>query len=206
MTNYLGNYVFITLENYQKIFEKDITLNTFWIKIPSLDNDLKEEIAQALLDDTNVTSYEFTSDTQKTYQDTFENIGTLVYFLIICSGALAIIVIYNLTNINIIERNKEIATLKVLGYKRMEVANYIYKETFILTTLGILVGLLVGFLLHQFIMFNVDSPGVMMYRGIRWYSYIYSILLSYLFLIIVDVLLYFKLEKIKMVESLKSVD
>ena len=206
MTNYLGNYVFMTLENYQKIFEKEITLNTFWVKISSLDNSLKEEISQALLEDENVTSYEFTSDTEQTYKNTFENIGTLVYFLILCSGALAIIVIYNLTNINIIERNKEIATLKVLGYKRIEVANYVYKETFILTTLGILVGLLVGFLLHQFIMFNIDSPGVMMYRGIRWYSYIYSILLSYLFLIIVDVLLYFKLEKIKMVESLKSVD
>ena len=205
-TSYINNYILMGKDAYNSIFNTECTFNTVLVKINNFDQTLENYLSSQLLNDSNVNSFSYIEDDEETYNNMFSNIGMLVYFLIICSGALAIIVIYNLTNINIIERNKEIATLKVLGYNRREVSGYMYKETFILTTMGILVGILVGFLLHQFIMFNVDSPGVLSFKGIKWQSYIYSILLSYLFLFIVDFLLYFKLEKIKMVESLKSVD
>ncbi len=205
-TSYINNYILMGKDAYNSILKTECTFNTVLVKINNFDQTLENYLSSQLLNDSNVNSFSYIEDDEETYNNMFSNIGMLVYFLIICSGALAIIVIYNLTNINIIERNKEIATLKVLGYNRREVSGYMYKETFILTTMGIFVGILVGFLLHQFIMFNVDSPGVLSFKGIKWQSYIYSILLSYLFLFIVDFLLYFKLEKIKMVESLKSVD
>lgn len=205
-TSYINNYILMGKDAYNSIFNTDCTFDTVLVKINNFDQTLENYLSSQLLNDSNVNSFSYIEDDEETYNNMFSNIGMLVYFLIICSGALAIIVIYNLTNINIIERNKEIATLKVLGYNRREVSGYMYKETFILTTMGIFVGILVGFLLHQFIMFNVDSPGILSFKGIKWQSYIYSILLSYLFLFIVDFLLYFKLEKIKMVESLKSVD
>lgn len=202
--NYISNYIFFGKDIYDQIFKNYNHDNYILVKIPDFNQEIKDNIFESLKDNENVNSIEFISDTQDNYQNMFKNITNIVYFLVLASGALAIIVIYNLTNINIIERNKEIATLKVLGYKRFEVANYVYKETFILTTLGTLVGLLLGYLLHLFIMVNVDSNGIILPRYIAWYSYIYSILLTYLFLIIVDAFLYFKLEKIQMVESLKS--
>ncbi|MDE5566553.1 MAG: ABC transporter permease, partial [Anaeroplasmataceae bacterium] len=126
--------------------------------------------------------------------------------IILCSGALAVIVIYNLTNINIQERIKEIATLKVIGYQRFEVLSYIYKEILIMSVFGILFGFVLGPVLDYFVMDRISSPGTYFSLGLSWEHFIYSFLITILFVLIVFVLFIPKVKKIKMVESLKSVE
>ena len=133
----------------------------------------------------------------------------IVYIVLIIigfSGALSIVVTYNLTNININERIKEIATLKVLGYQKKEVAMYIYRETMILTLFGTVIGMLITNPLLSYILAILSSPGILFKAKISAISYVISFLLSIVFAIIVDILFLKKLKNIKMVESLKCVD
>ena len=125
---------------------------------------------------------------------------------IISAAALAFVVLYNLTNINISERIREIATIKVLGFYDNEVAAYVYRENIILTLIGSIVGLGLGVFLHKFIMTTVELENVMFGRNIDFMSYIYSVLLTLGFGIAVNLVMYFRLKKIPMVESLKSVE
>ena len=117
---------------------------------------------------------------------------------------MAAIVLYNLTNINIDERRKEIATLRVLGYKKYEVAGYIYRESAILTIVGDLLGLLLGFLLHMFIAGRVDSVMMMFGRTIGWMSYLWAFLLTLAFAVVVYAFMLIKLNRVNMADSLKS--
>ena len=130
----------------------------------------------------------------------------VVLVIILCSGALAVIVIYNLTNININERFKELATLKVLGYQKKEVCGYIYREIFIMSLMGILVGFIIGPIFFSFIIYNLQSPGLTFSNEISPIYFLYSFILTIVFAILVDLLFIPKISKIKMVESLKCVD
>ena len=132
---------------------------------------------------------------------------TLVILVIIfCSGCLAIIVIYNLTNININERLKELATLKVLGYQKNEVCGYIYREVFIMSILGIIAGFVFGPIMFSFVIYSLESPGLTFSNSINPINFLYAFLLTILFVLLVDLLFIPKINKIKMVESLKCVD
>ena len=126
--------------------------------------------------------------------------------IIVCAGALAFIVLYNLTNINITERIREIATIKVLGFYPGETASYVFKENFALTAIGAGLGLLLGVALHKFVMFNIDIDAVAFDERITAFSFILSFFITFLFTAFVDVVMYFKLDKINMVESLKSIE
>ena len=130
----------------------------------------------------------------------------VVLILIFCAGMLAFIVLYNLTNINITERQREIATIKVLGFYDREVSMYVYRETLMLTLLGCLAGLLLGIVLHIFVINTVEVDMVMFGRTIKPLSYVWSFLLTMLFSVLVNLVMERKLRKINMVESLKSVD
>jgi putative ABC transport system permease protein len=130
----------------------------------------------------------------------------VVYVLIIAAGALAFVVLYNLNNININERRRELATIKVLGFYNNETAAYVYRENIILTIIGILFGIVFGIILHRFVIVTVEVDLVMFGRNIDPSSFIYSILLTFLFSAFVNFVMYFKLKKINMVESLKSVE
>ena len=142
----------------------------------------------------------------KTFNDTISSLNFVVAVLIISAAALAFVVLYNLTNINISERIREIATIKVLGFYDNEVAAYVYRENMILTLIGSIVGLALGVLLHRFIMSTIEFDNVMFGRNIDFLSYIYSILLTLGFGLLVNLVMYFRLKKIPMVESLKSVE
>ena len=131
--------------------------------------------------------------------------GYVIAVLIVSAGALAAIVLYNLTNINIDERQREIATLKVLGYTRAEVAGYVYRESAVLTVVGSLLGLLLGWLLHAFfIVPRIDSVALLLGRTISVWSYLYAFGLTILFAAIVYAFMLIKLNKINPADSLKS--
>ena len=149
---------------------------------------------------------EFHSQTKSTYDSLLESLGYLIAVLIIAAGALAVIVLYNLTNININERMKELATLRVLGYYHKEVAAYIFREISILSVLGTAFGLFVGFWLHRYIILCAETVEMMFGREIQTSSFVWSAVLTLIFSAFVNVLMLPKIKKIDMTESMKAVD
>jgi putative ABC transport system permease protein len=126
--------------------------------------------------------------------------------LIVAAGALAFVVLYNLNNININERRRELATIKVLGFYSNELAAYVYRENIILTVIGSIFGIVFGIILHRFVIETVEIDLVMFGRTIDFSSYVYSVLLTFLFSAIVNFVMFYQLKKIDMIESLKSVE
>ena len=130
----------------------------------------------------------------------------IVALIIVCAGSLAFIVLYNLTNINITERIREIATIKVLGVYARETADYVFRENLMLTGIGALVGLFLGKCLHWFIMYNITVDMVSFKAVITPFSYLLSLAGTFVFAMFVNMIMFFKLEKINMAESLKSME
>ena len=135
-----------------------------------------------------------------------DTLNVVVIILIISAGGLALVVLYNLNNINVSERIRELSTIKVLGFYDGETAAYIYRENIILTIVGMIVGLVLGKFLHQYIMITVEIKSMMFGRIISLKSYIIAAILTILLSLIVNIVMYYKLKNVKMVESLKSVD
>lgn len=140
------------------------------------------------------------------FDDIIQGMNQIVYFIIFASAFLAIVVLYNLTTININERKREIATLKVLGFYDNEVSAYVYRETLILTIIGILLGLLVGNGLTQYVLNIAETEDLLFIKIIEPLSYVLSALMMIVFTIVVQVFTYFSLKKIDMLDSLKSVE
>ena len=135
-----------------------------------------------------------------------ESLDIVIVVLIISAGLLAFVVLYNLNNININERKRELATIKVLGFYDNEVSAYVYRENILLTLIGTVVGVILGSILHRFVITTVEIDTVMFARTIKGISFLYSALLTCGFSVFVNCVMYFKLKKINMVESLKSVE
>ena len=135
-----------------------------------------------------------------------ESVDYAVVLIIICAAALAFVVLYNLTNINITERLRELATLKVLGFNDREMAAFVYRENVCLTIIGVLIGLVMGKFLHQWLILTVEIDMVMFGRTVQPLSYLYAVGLTIIFSLLVNLLANRKLRKIDMVESLKSVE
>ena len=148
----------------------------------------------------------FYTATVDNFDSMISSLNYIVIVLVISAGALAFVVLYNITNVNISERLREIATLKVLGFREKEVNSYVYRENIILTFIGSLVGLLLGKVLHLAIMVMVELDTVMFGRIIQPYSYVVSLIITMLFAFIVNFAMKNKLRDIPMVESLKSVE
>ena len=139
-------------------------------------------------------------------EDMVNNLNIVVVVLIVSAGLLAFVVLYNLNNINISERRMELATIKVLGFYDGEVGAYVYRENILLTILGTIAGIILGIILHKYVIFTTEVDLIMFGRQIYVQSYIYSILLTIAFSILVNFFMYFQLKKIDMVESLKSTE
>ena len=198
---YTGSVAYMNEAFFSSLGESASADNTLFVRSGVTDTG---DATERLLSDGRVSSVEFTSDTLETFESLSSTMGLVIAVLVISAGALAAIVLYNLTNINIEERRREIATLRVLGYKHYEVAGYIYRESAILTVVGALLGLLLGFLLHMFIVGRVDSVMMMFGRAIGGLSYLWAFLLTIAFAVIVYAFMLIKLNKIDMAESLKS--
>ena len=166
----------------------------------------EDKLSKELINIDGVSGVVFNTVSKQTFSNTIKNLNYVVLIMIISAGSLAFVVLYNLTNVNISERIREIATIKVLGFYDGETAAYIYRENIILTIVGIIVGLIMGKFLHQYIMTTVEIKSMMFGRVINTKSYIIAAILTVLLSLIVNVVMYYKLKNVKMVESLKSVD
>lgn len=153
-----------------------------------------------------VNSVTFYSSLKKNFKDMISSISYIVVVLVISAASLAFVVLYNLSNVNISERKREIATIKVLGFTKKEVDAYVNRETILLTILGSLLGLIIGIGLHHLIMNLAEMDDIMFGRTINKTSFLISFLLTISFSIIINFFMHFKLNRIEMVESLKAVE
>lgn len=206
--NYVENRSYMSEGAYLSLFggEEAPKANVLFVRA-DLNGVDQDELTRELLSDTAVTGVAFTADEKDVYGGLSQTMGYIIAVLIVSAGALAAIVLYNLTNINIDERQREIATLKVLGYTRAEVAGYVYRESAVLTVAGSLLGLLLGWLLHGFfIVPRIDSVALLLGRTISVWSYFYAFGLTVLFAAIVYAFMLIKLNKVNPAEALKSVE
>lgn len=202
--NYIGHYVYINKDLYESK-ENDFNINTLFIKYKEGNNN-NEAFEEMLLDDNSVTSITVVENSLEHVRDLLKSLDLVVMILIVSSALLAFVVLYNLANVNISERVREIATLKVLGFYDKEVDNYINRESIILTCIGIVIGLIAGVFLTGFVISTCETENMRFARNILLHSYIYSILITSVFSIIVNFATHFVLKKINMVESLKSIE
>lgn len=204
--NYVYHYLYISPELYESEMNEPFEPSEIDAVCVETDGEAREAVAAQLQEQEGVATAGFTEDTRASFDDLVESLNSIILVIIFCAGALAFVVLYNLTNINVTERQRELATIKVLGFRDGEVAGYIYRETSLLTILGCAVGLVFGVLMHSFVIQTVEVDMVMFGRTVEPLSFVYSALLTLLFAVIVDLVMYPKLKKIDMVESLKSVD
>ncbi len=204
--NYVYHYLYISPELYESEMNEPFEPSEIDAVCVETNGEAREAIAAQLQEQEGVATAGFTEDTRASFDDLVESLNSIILVIIFCAGALAFVVLYNLTNINVTERQRELATIKVLGFRDGEVAGYIYRETSLLTILGCAVGLAFGVLMHSFVIQTVEVDMVMFGRTVEPLSFVYSALLTLLFAVIVDLVMYPKLKKIDMVESLKSVD
>ena len=205
--NYIMHYLYMSPDLYNTIYDTRIEPNTILAKTNDLTEEQQNELARTLLqDEDNISGVSFTSDSSETLEVVMNNMDMVVWILIIAAGLLALVVLYNLLNANISERIRELATIKVLGFYDREVYEYIGRETIILTILGILVGLVGGYYLTMYILKTCEIDMLMFDPEIRVLSYVLGVVITVVFAVIVNVITYFSLKKIDMIESLKSVE
>ena len=205
--NYILHYLYMSPDLYNTIYDARIEPNTILAKTNDLTEEQQNELARTLLqDEDNISGLSFTSDSSETLEVVMNNMDMVVWILIIAAGLLALVVLYNLLNANISERIRELATIKVLGFYDREVYEYIGRETIILTILGILVGLVGGYYLTMYILKTCEIDMLMFDPEIRVLSYVLGVVITVVFAVIVNVITYFSLKKIDMIESLKSVE
>lgn len=201
--NYVGHYVFMSKNTYEQNIRSYET-NIVYLNVDDLKNE--EKLSKELLKNDNVMSVMSVNSTIKSVNDMLKSLNSVVAILIILSGALSFVVLYNLSYINISERKREIATLKVLGFTDKEVDKYITKETMILTLIGVVTGLIFGILLTNVILSTVELEMVRFIRNIKPVSYVITTAIVILFTLIVNKIIHYTLKKIDMIESLKSVE
>ena len=203
--NYLGNYIYVDSVQYGKVFG-DSPVNSALIKTGDITDEEEEDLVERLLLEEAVLNAEMVSQTRRSFDNLIRSMDYIVLVIIAASGLLAFIVLYNLTNININERKKELATLKVLGFHNEEVTSHIFREITILTLVGILAGLFLGMYMHQFIIRTIEDPDTMFGRDIRWMSYVLSAVITLIFSLVVNLFMGRKIRNIEMVESMKAND
>ena len=207
--NYLMHYMYISPEYYESIFGEKVKYNTILLKEQSevkKSEESENKLGKKILENSNISKVTFMSQTKSIFDEVMDNMTFVVWILIISAGLLAFVVLYNLANVNISERIRELATIKVLGFYDKEVYDYVGRETTILTIIGILIGLIAGYFLEMFILKTCELDILMFDTRISIWSYVYSASLTILFTLIVSVVTYFALKKIDMIESLKSVE
>ena len=202
--NYINQYLYINKNTYNNLF-KDYKINSVLISLKDEDKNSKEFDKKYISNGYALTIVD-NDDIKSSMNDMLSSIDSIVAILIIAAASLAFVVLYNLSNINISERKREIATLKVLGFYPSEVDKYINRETVLLTILGIGIGLLFGSYLSHFIISTCEPDYIMFDRHVYTLSYFYSLFITVIFTIIVTIVTHFNLKKINMVTSLKNVE
>ncbi len=202
--HYVSNYVYMSAATYEAGFQKAPVYNAAISKMPDDSQTVRDQVSAVLLDNDHVASLTFTADNVKQVLNMLNSIDAVVVLIIVCAAGLAFVVLYNLSNINVAERVKEIATIKVLGFYDREVDSYVNRESYALTGIGIFFGIFGGIALHKFVITTVEVDAVMFGRSLRPVSFLYAVLLTLLFSIIVSLVIGRSLKKVSMVESMKA--
>ena len=204
--NYIMNYAYMSPQYYEKIYGEPAEFEVMYAEFTSEGQERENELGSEILQQPGVYNVSYTSDTKREINDMLQALVLVIIVLIITAALLAFVVLYNLNNVNITERRRELATLKVLGFYDQEVAAYVYHENIILTLMGIVVGVGLGTLLHQYIIHTIRVDMVMFGQHVSLVSFLISAVLTAVFSAFVNFVMYFKLKEINMVESLKSVE
>ena len=204
--NYISHYVYMSKSLYEKIYEENCIPNVLLIQDKELTKEQESDLSREIVEQNQVSTVTLTSTIMTTLDDTMNSLNYVVIILIVSAGLLAFVVLYNLSNVNISERIRELATIKVLGFYDKEVYSYINRETTLLTIIGIILGLGGGYLLNFYIIGTCEIDMLRFVKVIDPLSYLYAILITVAFTIIVNIFTYFALKKIDMIGSLKSVE
>ncbi len=202
--NYLGHYAYMLPSEYRAVFDEEPTSDLIFVKLA--ENADQNAFSDELLSINDVNTVSFVSKKASTYQDMLDLMGKIILVVIVLSAALAFVVLYNLTNINIEERIREIATLKVLGFTKPEVHAYIFREIIVMAIIGALIGCIIGLPLALYIAQTAETPQMMFGREIAPLSYVLSFVITMVFAAFVAFTMRRKLSRVNMVESLKSVE
>ena len=204
--NYYFHYVYMTAEVYRELYGTEPEYSEIFTVNRSKDEAFEEEFSKRYIGEDGVLNVTMLSTMEDKIANLIRSMDAIIYVIVIAAGMLAFVVLYNLNNINISERRRELATLKVLGFYEPEVSMYVFRENIILTFIGILAGMVFGIILHRFVILTAEIDLMMFGRDIRFMSYFYSICLTILFSLLVNLFMHFKLKKLDMVESMKSVE
>lgn len=199
--NYIMHYIYMSKKEYNSD-----SFNTMFVKVNNLTEKSRKELSKKLKEYESVSKLTYNSLSRSIFDDAMENFGSVTIILIVSAGLLAFVVLYNLSNINISERKRELASIKVLGFYDNEVYKYVSRENTILTIIGMALGCVIGYVLTMYLIKTCELDITMFSPKISIYSYIYSLLITLGFTMLVNIATYFALKKIKMVESLKSVE
>ena len=200
--NYVSCYIYMSPVLYQKIIQKDLSYNTVF----GVNKGSQKTVSQNILTNDDVISVQFATELLKKANNGIEGLNNIVVLLVVIASLLDVTVLYNLTSINISERMREISTLKVLGFSDNESNQYIYRETMTIIIIGIILGLILTYPFFNMIIDLLESEQMMFLRQIKTASYIYATFITFFFAIVMQIVTYFKLKKVDMIESLKSVE
>lgn len=196
--NYVSHYIYMNQKYYKEIFGKDVSYNTI-IATGKINSSVP-------LTEHGILTVNYTDDIIGTFDNFVSGLNKIIILILVSAGILAFIVLYNLTIINVSERKREIATLKVLGFTDLEISEFVYRESFILTFMGIIFGLFLGVLLHRFVIITAATDNIMFLRDIKLLSYIISFVVTIIFSLLVQLIINKVLKNINMIDSLKSVE
>lgn len=204
--NYIGHYLFLSADTYQNLYGTRPEYNQLLLCYSDQSEEYENELGSYLLQQDGIQGVTFVSETIQWANDTLSSLNAIVYIVLASAGLLAFVVLYNLNNINIAERQRELATLKVLGFYDTEVASYVYKENILLTIIGICFGIAAGAILHQYVIKSIEVDMIMFGRTIAPISFVIGALLTLAFSMIINAAMYYSLKRIDMIESLKSIE
>lgn len=204
--NYISHYVYMSKQTYENAYKKDYDTNILLTKNIELTSEEQDTLASEIMIQSEVASVSNIESMIDQVDNMMSLLNYVVIVLIIAAGLLAFVVLYNLSNVNISERIRELATIKVLGFYDKEVYEYVTRETVILTIIGIVLGLIGGYFLNSFILGTCEINSLRFAKIINPISYVYATLITVVFTFIVNIATYFALKKIDMIENLKSVE
>ena len=204
--NYAGHHIYLTPNYYEEVFNEEYESNGDIVKINSSEKAGKSKITEEINNNDSVLSIYNNNQLKEMIDGLIGTLDILVFVIISCSCVLAFVVLYNLTNINVSERLRELSTIKVLGFYDREVTAYVYRETYMLTIVGIFIGYLIGFTMHFIIINNLIPDMAMLDPHLYLTNYILSAAITMMFATMVMVVIHRKLKKINMVEALKAVE
>ena len=204
--NYTLHFVYMTENLYEKLCGAKPPYNTYFTIMKDTGDEAQKEMGERLMSLDGVQALSFVKDNRESFGNTVKNLNYVVILIIVSAAMLAFVVLYNLTNINITERIREIATIKVLGFYDNEVSAYVFRENILLTLIGDAIGLGAGVWLHRFVIQVAQTDSVMFGRTLPLWCFAAAFVLTLIFALLVDFIMHFRLKKVSMVESLKSVE